>query len=52
MINKNKKEFPIVKTVKCRNCIKYKSGIWVDCEGKKMHCETSRVCDIFEPLME
>lgn len=45
---KDKKEIPIVKTVKCKNCIKYESGSWVECEGEKLHCETQRVCENFK----
>lgn len=45
---KKQKEIPQIKTVKCKNCIKYKSGIWIECEGKRLHSETPRVCELFK----
>jgi len=44
MAKKSKQTVPFVPTVKCKNCIKYESGSWVECEGERFHCETPRIC--------
>ncbi|MCK5613258.1 hypothetical protein KAR91_65905 [Candidatus Pacearchaeota archaeon] len=48
MAKKKTVKVEYIPTVKCKNCIKYEFGIWVDCDDKRLHCETPRVCEIFK----
>ena len=47
-MKKKKKKIPEIKTVKCKNCRKYVSGSWVECNGQRLHVETNRVCEEFD----